>query len=160
MEKLGIATNRLDLRGTEPDYAAHLTLYGRIDIALDSFPYHGTTTTCEAMWMGTPVITLAGASCVSRVGVSLLSNAGLPELVAASPDHYVRLAVDLAADEPRWKQLHATLRRRMEASPLMKAEEFARTVEAAYRKIWQEWCGNLEPTLHDGNVSKMDPGDT
>jgi len=139
--ELGVARDRLELRAHERDYIEHLALYGQMDIALDTFPYHGTTTTCEAMWMGVPVISLAGSSHVSRVGVSLLSNVGLPDLVAHSPQEYAPLAIDLANNLPRLKELHATLRQRMEQSPLMDAPRFAREVESAYRQVWCTWCG-------------------
>jgi len=138
--ELGIGPERLELRGREPGYAGHLALYGRMDIALDTFPYHGTTTTCEALWMGVPVVSLAGLSHVARVGVSLLHNVGLPELVANTPAEYVRLAVDLANDLPRLQRLHSTLRPRLQASPLMDAPRFARNVEAAYRQMWWKYC--------------------
>ncbi len=131
---------RLELRGWEPGHGGHLALYNRVDIALDPFPYHGTTTTCEALWMGVPVITLAGRTHVSRVGVSLLRNMGLEELIAASPENYVALAVELANDLPRLSRLHSTLRKRMEQSPLTDAPSFAREVEAVYRRVWREWC--------------------
>jgi len=136
----GIDSDRLELRGREPGYTNHMALYGVMDIALDTFPYHGTTTTAEALWMGVPVITLAGPSHVSRVGVSLLTNTGLPELIASTPEEYVRLAVNLASDLPRLKELHSTLRRRMEQSALMDAPSFTRKVEAAYREMWRNWC--------------------
>jgi predicted O-linked N-acetylglucosamine transferase (SPINDLY family) len=117
-----------------------LALYRQVAIGLDPFPYHGTTTTCEALWMGVPVITLAGQTHVSRVGVSLLTNLGLPELIAQTPEEYVRMAVDLANDLPRLSHLRSTLRQRMEQSPLMDAPRFARHVEAAYRQMWRTWC--------------------
>ena len=82
VEKIG--PERLELRGREPGYDRHLACYERIDIALDTSPYHGTTTTCEALWMGVPPVTLAGQTHVSRVGVSLLSNIGLGELIAVA----------------------------------------------------------------------------
>jgi predicted O-linked N-acetylglucosamine transferase (SPINDLY family) len=140
MNDLGIASDRLDLRGQERDYNAHLALYGQMDIALDTFPYHGTTTTCEAMWMSVPVITLAGRTHVSRVGVSLLTAVGLPELIADTPERYEKLAVDLATDPSRLDDLHSSLRERMQKSPLMDGPRFARNVEAAYRQAWRSWC--------------------
>ncbi len=140
IQNAGIDTERVELAGHSPTLGEHLATYGRVDIALDTFPYHGTTTTCEALWMGVPVVTLAGTTHVSRVGVSLLSNAGLPEMVATSPDQYVQLASALAADLPRLSQLRSTLRQRMAGSPLMDAPRFARDVEAAYREMWRQWC--------------------
>ncbi len=137
-----VGPERLELLGHEPDRDRHLALYGAMDIALDTFPYHGTMTTCEALWMGVPVVTLAGATHVSRVGVSLLSNAGLPELVAQDPDHYVRIASTLAADKVRLAELRLNLRQQMEHSPLMDAPHYAANIEAAYRQIWRQWCAD------------------
>jgi len=139
-DKLGIAVDRVELIGYLRDMSEHLRLYNRIDIALDTFPYHGTTTTCEALWMGVPVVTLAGQTHVSRVGVSLLSAVELQDLVAADRDSYVRNAIELARDVPRRAALRHELRGRMQRSPLMDAERFARSVEAVYRTIWQRWC--------------------
>ena len=117
----GIAPQRIELLGALSSHANHLALYRQVDIALDTFPYHGTTTTCEALWMGVPVITLAGHSHVSRVGVSLLSNIGLPECVAHSEREYADIAKKLVADPQQLATLHATLRARMKASPLTDA---------------------------------------
>jgi len=148
MADAGIEPQRLELLGFVPS-AAHLAQYGHVDIALDTYPYHGTTTTCESLWMGVPVVSLAGDSHVSRVGVSLLTSVGLrldgalrgPELIAQTPEQYVQVAVDLANDLPRLAELRRTLRPRMQASPLMDAPAFARDVEAAYRAMWRDWCG-------------------
>jgi predicted O-linked N-acetylglucosamine transferase (SPINDLY family) len=123
-----------------PSIASHLAAYRRVDIALDTFPYHGTTTTCEALWMGVPVVTRAGRTHASRVGVSLLTNVGLPEMIAADEDAYARIAVRLAADEARLAELRSGLRGRMAASPLTDAPRLARNVEAAYREMWRKWC--------------------
>jgi predicted O-linked N-acetylglucosamine transferase (SPINDLY family) len=136
----GIDTERLELRGHEPDAISHLEAYNRVDIALDTFPYHGTMTTCEALWMGVPVVTLAGCTHVSRVGVSLLRCAGLPELIAQSTEEYVSIAIGLAKDVPRLAELRSGLRRRIKASPLMDAPRFACDIEAAYRQAWRAWC--------------------
>jgi predicted O-linked N-acetylglucosamine transferase (SPINDLY family) len=144
LEGAGIDPARVELVGGIPDIAGHLASYGRVDIALDTFPYHGTTTTCEALWMGVPVVTLAGQTHVSRVGVSLLSNLGLAELITASPEEYVNLAAELAKDLPRLAHLRSTLRERMEQSPLMDAPGFARDIEAAYREMWWKWCDPTE----------------
>jgi predicted O-linked N-acetylglucosamine transferase (SPINDLY family) len=96
--------------------------------------------------MGVPVVTLAGKTHVSRVGVSLLRNGGLPELIAKNPEDYVRLAIELASNLPRLVELRRTLRTRLKASPLMDAPRFARAVEAAYRDMWRQWC--RKPTPH------------
>jgi protein O-GlcNAc transferase len=120
--------------------AEYFRVYQQIDVALDPFPYGGGTTTCDALWMGVPVVSLAGATAVGRGGLSILSNVGLPELVAHDADHYVQTAAALAADLPRLAELRATLRARMQQSPLMDAPRFARHVEAAYRTMWRRWC--------------------
>jgi len=143
----GVESNRLEIREHEPNIISHLDAYNQVDIALDTFPYHGTTTTCEALWMGVPVVTLAGSTHMSRVGVSLLNSVGLPELIAQSAEEYVSIAVGLTKDLPRLAELRRTLRQRMRASSLMDAPRFARDIEAAYRRIWRSWCadeGDLE----------------
>jgi predicted O-linked N-acetylglucosamine transferase (SPINDLY family) len=119
----------------------HLRAYGRVDIALDTFPYNGVTTTCDALWMGVPVITLAGATHVWRVGMSLLANVGLWELIAATPDAYVSTAFRLAGDLDRLRHLRGTLRQRMLHSPLTDGGAFTRGLEAAFRRMWEKWCG-------------------
>jgi predicted O-linked N-acetylglucosamine transferase (SPINDLY family) len=139
---LGIEPGRLELRDWQFDLASHLTQYGEMDIALDTFPYDGTTTTCDALWMGVPVVTLAGQTHVSRVGLSLLSNVGLPETIAATAEGYIDAAVALAGDHDRLKRLRAGLREQMKASPLMDAGGFARDVESAYREMWRAWCAS------------------
>lgn len=111
-----------------------------MDIGLDTFPYNGTTTTCEAPWMGVPVITLAGHIHAGRVGVSLLSPIGLTELIARDCDEYVVLAAQLAGDRERLSGLHSGLRSRVATSPLCDAPAFASHVEAAYRKMWLDAC--------------------
>jgi predicted O-linked N-acetylglucosamine transferase (SPINDLY family) len=136
----GIAPERIELLDPSIDEATHLQIYDRIDIALDTYPYHGTTTTCEAMWMGVPTVTLAGHVHASRVGVSILSNAGFADLIAQTPHDYVRIAAALADDKPRLAQIRSTIRQQMKLSPLMDAKQFARDVETAYRQMWHKWC--------------------
>jgi predicted O-linked N-acetylglucosamine transferase (SPINDLY family) len=118
--------------------AGYFRIYQQIDVALDPFPYGGGTTTCDALWMGVPVVTLAGPMAVGRGGVSILSNLGMPELIARDPQHYIEIAADLASDLPRLAGLRATLRDRMQRSPLTNAPRFARHVEQAYREMWRE----------------------
>ena len=132
--------DRVELLPWEPSTHPHLALYSRIDIALDTFPYHGTTTTCEALWMGVPVITLAGNTHASRVGVSLLSNVGLPDLIAQTPEEYVAKAVDLARDLEKLQSLRKSLRDLMSRSPLTDAKKFTHHLEEAYRRMWRTWC--------------------
>ena len=139
MRDLGIGPQRLDMRGWVPA-GDHLAVYNQVDIGLDTYPYHGTTTTCEALWMGVPVISLAGQSHVSRVGVSLLSNVGLEDFIGHTADQYVEAAVRLAGDLSKLEHKRQNLRQHMEQSPLMDAPKFARNIEAAYRLMWQGWC--------------------
>ena len=120
----------------------YFDLHGRIDIALDTSPYGGGTTTCDALWMGVPVISLVGNTAVGRGGLSILSNIGLPDLAARSQEEYVRIATDLAGDFPRLTGLRSTLRHRMEQSPLMDAGRFTRGIEAAYHQMWRNWCNS------------------
>lgn len=117
----------------------YLDLYHRIDLGLDSFPYNGHTTSLDSFWMGVPVVTLVGQTPVARAGWSQLSNLGLRELAAHTPEQFVQVAVDLAHDLPRLQELRRTMRPRMEASPLMDAPRFARSIESAYRQIWRTW---------------------
>jgi predicted O-linked N-acetylglucosamine transferase (SPINDLY family) len=121
---------------------AYFQQYQQIDIALDPFPYPGGTTTLDALWMGVPTVTLAGDSAHSRGGMSILSNIGLTDLAATSPEQYVEIASKLASDLPRLAELRATLRPRMQASPLMDGPQFARDVEAAYRQMWRTFVEN------------------
>jgi predicted O-linked N-acetylglucosamine transferase (SPINDLY family) len=123
--------------GPRPSY---LKQYHRIDIGLDSFPYNGHTTSLDSLWMGVPVVTLVGQIPVARAGLCQLSNLDLTELAAHTPEEFVRLAVDLANDLPRLQKLRATLRTRMEQSPLMDAAAFAADIESAYRQMWRRWC--------------------
>jgi predicted O-linked N-acetylglucosamine transferase (SPINDLY family) len=98
--------------------------------------------------MGLPVVTLAGQKAVGRGGVSILANIGASELIANTPQQYVQIATGLASDLPRLAELRRTLRARMQASPLMDAPRFARTIEAAYRQMWRNWCaGQGNPVL-------------
>ena len=136
----GIEPDRVELLSLIPSRQAHLALYNRIDIALDTFPYSGTATTCEAMWMGVPVITLAGQTHAARVGVSLLSAVGLPELIADSTEDYLQKAIDLASDRERLQMLRGNLRDRMKAAPLTNARLITQSVETAYRTLWHDFC--------------------
>jgi predicted O-linked N-acetylglucosamine transferase (SPINDLY family) len=122
----------------------YLELYHRIDIGLDTFPYNGHATSLDSYWMGVPVVTLVGPTVVGRAGLSQLTNLGLGELIARTPQRYIQLAADLANDLPRLTELRRTLRSRMQASPLMNAGRFARDIEAAYRQMWRNWCAQDE----------------
>lgn len=136
----GIDGRRLDLRGWTVTQATHLDTYRKVDIALDPFPYGGVITTCEAMWMGVPVVSLQGERVLGRYGSAFLKTVGLPELVAKDEAAYVEAAVGLAGDLGRLAELRRTLRARMAASRLCDAAAFARAVEGAYRAMWRDWC--------------------
>ncbi|QCG93050.1 tetratricopeptide repeat protein (plasmid) [Azospirillum sp. TSA2s] len=137
----GVAPERVELLARIPAADGHLRAYDRIDIALDPFPYNGTTTTCEALWMGVPVLTLAGRTHVARVGASLLTNVGLTELIAADEAEYVAKAVALAGDLERLVELRAGMRSRLEAAPLTDYAGFTRAMERAFRAMWRQWVG-------------------
>lgn len=134
-----VEPERVEMAGNSP-WRDYLESHHRVDIALDPFPYAGGTVTCHALWMGVPVITLAGRLGFARTGASILSAIGLPELVADSREDYQAKAVELAGDFGRLRQLRAGLRPRMQQSTLMNSEEFAAALEGRYRWMWRRWC--------------------
>jgi predicted O-linked N-acetylglucosamine transferase (SPINDLY family) len=119
----------------------YLRLYHRIDVALDTFPCNGHTTSLDALWMGVPMVSLVGKMAMARGGLSVATNLGLPQLAVNSAEEYARTAVEFASDLPKLAEIRATLRERMRASPLMDGPRFARNMEAAYRQLWRAWCG-------------------
>jgi predicted O-linked N-acetylglucosamine transferase (SPINDLY family) len=139
LEAAGIERDRVTLHPPVPGMSEHLGAYGEIDVALDTFPYGGTTTTCEALWMGVPVVTLAGDRHAARVGNSLLHAAGLDELVARTKDDYVSIAVRVAGDAALRTRWRASLRDRVRESRLGDAPALARSLEEAYRRMWRAW---------------------
>jgi len=136
----GIAPDRLDIVPRTQSLSEHLATYNRVDIALDPFPYNGTTTTCEALWMGVPVVTLAGDCHAGRVGASLLAQVGMQDMVAHTSATYHAAAVTLASDPARLAALRAGMRDRISASPLTDTACFTRKLEQAYRSTWRHWC--------------------
>jgi predicted O-linked N-acetylglucosamine transferase (SPINDLY family) len=134
----GIDPGRLEFLGRSP-HAELLQQYQSVDVALDPFPYNGGLTTCEALWMGVPVITLPGETFASRHSLSHLSNVGLTETIAGTLEEYVELAVSWAADLPRLAALRSALRERMAASPLCNGRRFAANLAAVLRDRWQRW---------------------
>jgi protein O-GlcNAc transferase len=136
----GIAADRLLLKASTPSHLLHFQSYGEMDIALDPFPYNGTTTTCDAFWMGVPLVTLIGDRFISRVGTSLVRAVGLGDLAAHSVEEYVDIARRLANDLPRLTKIRARLRDDMMASPLGDAPRFARDLEVVFRTMWRRWC--------------------
>jgi protein O-GlcNAc transferase len=136
--RLGVPLERVIFIPRKPEN--QYVLYNRIDIALDPFPCNGGTTSLDTVWMGVPFVTLAGRHFTSRMGVTILTNAGLPELIAQSEDEYVGIAAALAQDPIRLKTIRAGLRERVQASPLMDAPRLTAHLEQAYRGMWQAWC--------------------
>lgn len=136
----GLEPGRVKVLASAPSIAAHLEAYDGIDIALDTLPYHGTTTTCESMWMGVPVVTLAGDVHASRVGVSLLTACGQSAWIARSPEEFVAIARGLAGDEAGLAAIRESLRERMRASPLCDGPAYARAFENVMRHAWRAWC--------------------
>jgi len=139
-EKAGLARDRVEMIRNTPEVRDHLALYSRVDVALDPFPYNGTTTTVEAMWMGVPVVTLRGTAHAGLVGTSLLSAVGLPDLIAGTPEDFVNTAASLGRDRARRSELRRTLRARVAGSTLCDGPAFARRFEDAVRTLWKAWC--------------------
>jgi protein O-GlcNAc transferase len=140
LTRLGFPLDRVIL---EPRKRSNqYVLYNKIDLALDPFPFNGGTTTLDALWMGTPVIALAGEYFTARMGVTILNNVGVPELIAEDEAAYVDLAVRLATDPSQLRAVRDGLRQKMAASRMMDFAAFARDMEAAYRGMWRRWCAN------------------
>jgi len=136
----GVDNERIHFATQSDTPAEHLVRYADVDIGLDPFPFNGSTTTFQALWMGVPVVSLAGDSFISRAAGSILHHAGLDDLITNAPGAYVACAQELAADADRLRTLRAGLRARMETSSLCDAPAYARSVEAAYHQMWQRWC--------------------
>ncbi|HLJ05936.1 MAG TPA: hypothetical protein VKT26_06680, partial [Acetobacteraceae bacterium] len=135
----GIGDHRLELRGPS-DHRTFMDEYNNIDIVLDPFPYSGGLTTCEALWMGVPTVTLAGEIFAARHSVSHLSNAGLADWVATDIEAYVELAVAKASDIAALASLRSGLRAQVRASPLCDGPRFGRNLGATLRVAWRNWC--------------------
>lgn len=135
----GIDAERLQLLGWIAE-GSHLSIYDRIDVALDPFPYNGTTTVCETMWMGVPTVALAGRWHAARMTLSLNTRLGHEGLVAADPSAYVDIACGLAADGNRLRMLRYSMRDTMVSAGMTDPRRFARDMEKAYRDMWRRWC--------------------
>jgi predicted O-linked N-acetylglucosamine transferase (SPINDLY family) len=135
LQSLGGDPMRLDLDGGRPDFTEHLARYGDVDIALDTYPYHGTTTTCEALMMGVPVVSLAGPVHAARVGASLLSRLGHPEWVTTEARRYVAIALDLASDLGRLAHIRSELRWKLGHCALSDIVAFTRALETGYQSM-------------------------
>ncbi len=137
----GIDARRVDVMGRKK-HAEYLALISSIDIALDTYPFNGHTTTCDCLWMGVPVVSLAGTSAARRAGVSVMNNIGLPELVAEDEESYLNIAARLAGDVHRLENLRQELRSKLQSSPIMNGLEFANDLGHALRAMWRRWCAN------------------
>lgn len=135
----GIDAGRLEFSSRIP-YREYMKLHHRIDIMLDAYPWTGHATSVNSLWMAVPIVTLFGATAPSRGTLSMLSNLGLADWATDSPQEYVRIAIEKAADLPRLAELRSTLRQRVEESPLGDCARFARNMETAYRRMWLNWC--------------------
>ena len=153
----GVDGERLEMTGPVAGHGEHLAFYANVDIALDPFPYNGTTTTCEALWMGVPVVTLNGRVHRARVGASILEHVGVDELVTQSADAYVESALALARDRQRLEQLRRTLRERVARSTLTDVGRAVEAVESAYRDMWRRYCeaSKANPSAPGGNDSAL-----
>ncbi|KAH1061241.1 hypothetical protein GLYMA_02G201300v4 [Glycine max] len=147
LEKLGLEPLRVDLLPLILLNHDHMQAYSLMDISLDTFPYAGTTTTCESLYMGVPCVTMAGSVHAHNVGVSLLSKVGLGNLIAKNEDEYVKLAVKLASDISALQNLRMSLRELMSKSPLCNGAKFTLGLESTYRKMWRRYCKGDVPAL-------------
>ncbi|KAJ8899596.1 hypothetical protein K2173_018570 [Erythroxylum novogranatense] len=147
LEQLGLEPLRVDLLPLILLNHDHMQAYSLMDISLDTFPYAGTTTTCESLYMGVPCVTMAGGVHAHNVGVSLLSKVGLTHLIAKSEDEYVQLALDLASDIESLSNLRMSLRDLMAKSPVCDGTKFALGLETSYRNMWRRYCKGDVPSL-------------
>ncbi|GFY97909.1 tetratricopeptide repeat (TPR)-like superfamily protein [Actinidia rufa] len=147
LEQLGLESLRVDLLPLILLNHDHMQAYALMDISLDTFPYAGTTTTCESLYMGVPCVTMGGSVHAHNVGASLLNTVGLGHLVAKNEDEYVRLALDLASDITVLSNLRLDLRNLMSKSPLCNGSKFTLGLESAYRDMWKRYCKGDVPSL-------------
>ena len=140
----GLSSDQFVFLEWQNDYGPHFNDYARIDISVDTTPYAGTTTTCEALWMGVPVVSLLGTTPASRVGASLLAQVGHAEWIAQTKDEYVQVANQLAANRERLIELRHSLRGGLLSSTLGQADLFASGLESAYRNVWRRWCADRD----------------
>lgn len=136
----GISRDRIKILGGKRPRADHFAAYGEIDIMLDTFPYSGSTTTCESLWMGVPVIALRGQSYVGRISAGILSTIGIRELITESTDEYIQRALQLAASTDQLAAIRSSLRKTMQASPLCDSAAYTHEIETVYRDVWRQWC--------------------
>ena len=149
----GIDSKRISLEGWE-DRQKYLAAYNQIDITLDPFPFTGGTTSVESLWMGVPLVTLAGSTLISRQGVGVLMNAGLPDWIANDEEEYLAKTVLFASDLDKLAMLRAGLRSQVLASPLFDAPRFARNIENVLWKMWDQWV-HPTPPVAKKQLSKL-----
>ena len=135
--RYGVDRELVQCRGLTPTLEEHLDMYRQVDICLDTYPYNGTTTTCEALWMGRPVVTLCGQTHTSRVGCSILTRLGLSKLVANTSDEYLAISTRLAGDREELAMVHSSLRHAMKIKGLIDGVGFTRMLEDAYKQMWE-----------------------
>ena len=141
LESYGLASDRLIIADKTRSRREYLLRFGQIDVALDTWPFNGITTTCDGLWMGVPCVSMTGQTSVSRAGKSILHAAGMEELATETPDAFVATAAALAGNRDRLREVRRSMRQRLVASPLMDHRGFARKLESAYRQMWRAWCG-------------------
>lgn len=150
-ERFGVDSTRIDLMGLLPLHRDHLSAYGLVDLSLDTWPYAGTTTTCEALWMGVPVVTLQGEAChAHNVGVSLLSQIGHERFIARNIEEYIRIAITLASDVQQLQDIRKTLRAQITQSYLCDGATFTQHLEGVYHELWTRWCKTSAPSVSSG----------
>jgi len=143
----GISKERIEFYQPSPTTEEHLRLYNTIDICLDPFPYNGATTTCEALWMGVPVITLSGDRHVGRVGASILTNINLKDFITGDINGYIELAIELSANMKYLMELRTGLRKRMQNAPLCDGLTFAKNFETVYKDMWSNFESKINQKL-------------
>jgi len=158
-ERFGIAGDRVRISGWRP-FDEHLQFYGQVDIALDTWPFNGHTTTCHALWMGVPVISLVGQSHASRIGLSILNSIAMEFFAASNPGEYVAKAAALAQNRQSLAKIRATMRQRMAATTLCNPKKFTEELELLFRKIWRRWCDthNSNPAGHRPQTTAKQSG--
>ncbi|MHC4487747.1 MAG: O-linked N-acetylglucosamine transferase family protein [Planctomycetota bacterium] len=154
-EQLGIHADRIDIHGPK-HRVEHLKLYNQIDIALDTYPYNGTTTTFEALWMGVPVISLVGQHHMSRVALTILTRFGMGFLAAPTPQEYVTRATALAAKRQNLVEMRSIMRRTIAGASLCNTNRFVKNVEAAYREMWHRWCRDRSAQVTAEQITSED----
>ena len=154
--EFGIPDDRLTLAAGSESSVEHLACYSNIDIALDTLPYNGSTTTCEALWMGVPVISLRGDSYVGRMSASLLTQVGLEEDIARTPEEYIERAVQAARDPDRLAELRKGLRDQFRRSPVCDGARYTGDLERAFRSMWQKWCGDQKTATPEEGIATPD----